>query len=75
MSDIGGNPALGRQRIIMDIAKLKATVERQRYEQFEMEDRRIKNEENIAQSLRTITEYEIKLQEFEAAQSKTEEEN
>ena len=69
MSDVMPNPALTRQRLIMDIAKLKATVERQRFEQFEMEDRRLKNEENIARSLEAIEEYETKLREFNAAQS------
>ncbi len=73
MADLGPNIAIGRQRIKMDIAKLWANVERQRLEQLEMDERRIKNEENIARSLETIVEYETKLQEFDAAQGKTQE--
>ena len=70
MADICGNPALGRQRIVMDISKIKATVDRQRFEQLEMEERRIKNDENIAKSLEAIEELETRLQEFDAAQNK-----
>ncbi len=71
MADIVGNPALGRQRIVMDIAKLTANVERQRLEQLEMEERQANNEVNIAQSLKTIVEYEAKLKEFDLSQKKT----
>ncbi len=71
MADIVGNPALGRQRIVMDIAKLNANVERQRLEQLEMEERRVNNEANIAQSLKTMVEYETKLKEFDVSQKKT----
>ncbi len=67
MADIKPNPGMVRQRIVMDIAKLRANVERQKFEQMEMEDRRRTNEENITLSLATIAEYEQKLKDFDEA--------
>lgn len=65
MADIAPNLVMVRQRIVMDIAKLRSTVERQKFEQMEMEDRRVKNEENIRLSMVSIEEYEQKLKDFD----------
>ena len=65
MADIKPNPLMARQRIVMDIAKLHANVERQRFEQMEMENRRVQNEENIRLSLESIEQYEQKLRDFD----------
>ncbi len=65
MADIKPNPLMERQKVVRDIAKLQATIETQRVEQYEMEERRKKNDENITRSLETIVDYEQKLAEFD----------
>lgn len=61
MGDVKPNPVLERARIRMSIAGINATVERQRFEMEEMKDRKARNEENIAASLKAIAELEEKL--------------
>ena len=68
MADARPSRDLIRQRLIMQLANLRSTIERQRYELMEMNDRRSKNEENIAKSLETIEGYEQTLREFDAAE-------
>lgn len=65
MADIKPNPKLALQRIRMDISKLEATVERQRYELIEMEDRKERTEENIEATLKALVDLRKKLDEMQ----------
>lgn len=61
MADSTPNYSVEQQRLRMNIANLQATIERQRFEILEMEDRKARNEENIEKSLEAIGELEQNL--------------
>ena len=67
MADAVPNPVVEMQRVRMNIANLKATIERQKFEMIEMEDRKARNLENIAGSEKHIKELEGNLRSMEKA--------
>jgi predicted nucleic acid-binding Zn-ribbon protein len=67
----GVNPKLAVQKVRANIAQLKATQERQRYELLEMEDRRLKTEENIEATDKAIEAQEQTLRDLEEAHGST----
>ena len=73
MANIKANPEVEKARCRMNIANLTATIERQRFEIIEMEDRRTKNEENIAASFTSIEANKVKLADLEKANPKGDE--
>ena len=67
MANIKPNPAVEKARVKMNIANLTATIERQKFENIEMEDRRVKNDENIAASYTSIESLKVKLADLDKA--------
>lgn len=62
MADLKPNPAYVRQKTVSSIAALRATVERQKLELLEIEERKTRNEENISASLEAIERLEGELE-------------
>jgi len=61
MADVLPNYQVEMQRLRMQIAELRANMERQKLEIMEMEDRKSRLEENIQASINSIGEYEAQL--------------
>ena len=62
MADVMPNYGVEIQRLKMQIAAQHATVERQRLENLEMDDRQQRNNENIEAAFRAIEDLEGKLE-------------
>jgi protein subunit release factor B len=67
MADAMPNYQVECQRLRMQIASLKANIERQKLEILEMEDRKRTALENIEATKKAISEYKIQLKELEEA--------
>lgn len=70
MADVKPNPEVEKARIRMRIANLKATIERQRFEILEMEDRMGKNRENIVATELSIVDQQTILDEMGSTKEK-----
>lgn len=67
MADVGPNYHVEQQRLKSSLAALRANIEAQQLAILEMADRAQKHRENIAASLKAISEYEANLRAMEAA--------
>ena len=56
------NYGVEKQRLVSQLANLRATTERQRLENMELEDRIARNNENIEATEKAVQESEAKLQ-------------
>lgn len=62
MADVMPNYGVEKQRLVSQLANLRATTERQRLENMELEDRIARNNENIEATEKAVQESEAKLQ-------------
>lgn len=62
MADVMPNYHVEKQRLVSQLANLRATTERQRLENMELEDRIARNNENIEATEKAVQESEAKLQ-------------
>ena len=62
MADVMPNYHVEKQRLVSQLANLRATIERQRLENMELEDRIARNNENIEATEKAVQESEAKLQ-------------
>ena len=62
MADVMPNYHVEKQRLVSQLANLRATSERQRLENMELEDRIARNNENIEATEKAVQESEAKLQ-------------
>ena len=68
MADKMPNYPVERQRLVMELANMNATVERQRLENMELADRMERNDVNITATAEKIKEHEQKLIEFDTVE-------
>jgi len=65
MADVMPNYKLEQQRLRAKIAEQRATIERQRLDILEMDDRRARHEENIAAAEKAIEKFTNDLKSLE----------
>ncbi len=68
MGDVKGNPLVEIARVRMSMSNIRATIDRQKFENIEMEDRRARNEITIVESEKLLTGLAEKVKEMEARQ-------
>ena len=70
MGDVKGNPLVELARMKMSMSNIQATIDRQKFENIEMQDRRARNDTTIRESEKLLVELAGKLAEMEARQNK-----
>ena len=68
MGDVKGNPVVEIFRQKMTISNVQATIDRMKFENEEMKDRRTRNDITIAESEKLIVELHEKVAEMESRQ-------
>ena len=68
MGDVKGNPLVEIARVRMSMSNIRATIDRQKFEIIEMEDRKERNKITIVESEKLLIELTDKIKEMEKRQ-------